>query len=419
MKCSQGLFIVSACTLIVGGCAGDGFSQDDSGASTSGGVVLDDSGIPTSNGPTTSDATSGTADSTSLPPNPLEDTGETAESSTGFVEPVCGEANFVLEAVPPNVALVLDKSGSMVIETWDADQDDSTPDVTRWLSLHNVVSFILDSFDEKVNFGAVLFPSEDALSQFSPEGCAMQSSPEVPVAPSNGAAILDAIPGATAGDNRIQGGTPAAEGVRVAREHLMTLDPTIERFMILVTDGAANCSDDFPECSEPGCDLFEVYDEDLPAVVQEAFDVDGIPTFVVGIDILDEVIGEGEFDGRPAVNTFEKLNEVSEAGGRARDSDEKFFNALNEADLQEALEQIAGQVFSCTVPLTPAPDHPRFVEIEIDGETVPKVEDCETEDGWVFVDEETFDTIRLCNVACSMLGIDGKLDAIYKCPPPG
>src|SRR5690606_20055070 len=133
-------------------------------------------------------------------------------------------------------------------------------------------------------------------------------------------------------------------------------------------------------CDGMGCDLFEVYDEDLPRVVHEALDVDGIPTFVVGIDILDALIGEGTHDGKPAVNTFEKLNEVAVAGGRARDSDEKFFNALNEADLQDALEQIAGQVFSCTVPLNPAPSHPFFVEIEINGETMPKVEDCETED---------------------------------------
>lgn len=418
MKCSQGLLIATACLLVGSGCSSTDPPED---SQTQGGADGIESGVDSFEPQTTGDTTTGgesssTTDGTTAGA-PTSETGSSEE--TGFVPPVCGVAEFVLEAAPPNVVLVLDKSGSMVMETWDADQDEETEPVTRWSSLHNVVSFILDRFDGEVNFGAVLFPSKEAEATFSPQGCVVEEEPEVGVAPRNGEAILDMMPSAGAGSRSISGGTPAAEGIRAAREHLLTLDDTVERFMILVTDGAANCSTDYPECDEQGCDLFEVYDENLPAIVGTAFEEDGIPTFVVGIDILDALIGEGAADGKPAVNTFEKLNEVADAGGRARDGDEKFFNALNEADLQAALEQIAGQVFSCTIPLDPPPEHANFVKIAIDGDEIPRVEDCDSDDGWVFVGEDTFDTIRLCNAACEMLGVDGKLDAKYECPPPG
>jgi len=421
MKCSQHIFIASALALAVGACGQEQLPGDENGDAGSSDDGIDPSlGSRTDTGTSTSTTgTETTLGGEDVSAGSLDGTGSTTSGESSDEGPVCGEATFVLEAVPPNVVLVLDKSGSMVLEQWDADQDPSTEVVTRWSSLHNVVSFILGNFDEEVNFGMTLFPSLEAESALSTAACGMSDAPEVGVGPQNGAAVLDAIPGAGATSNRIQGGTPATAGIRVARDHLATLDPTIDRFMILVTDGAANCSDDYTDCSGAGCELFEVYDADLPAVVGDAFSVDAIPTFVVGIDILNEVIGESEYDGKPAVNTFEKLNEVAVAGGRPRDGEEKFFNALNEADLQAALQQIAGQVVSCTVPLDPAPEHPNFVSIEIDGQDVPRATDCETEDGWIFVDPSAPNLVRLCNAACDMLGLGGSLDAIYGCPPQG
>jgi hypothetical protein len=333
---------------------------------------------------------------------------------------MCGESMFVLDAVPPNVVLVVDKSGSMVREQWDADQDESTPEITRWKSLHTVVSFIVETFETEINFGAVLFPSLDAEAIYAPPACLMATDPEVPVAPMNAQAVLSMLPGANEGTSTIQGGTPAAQGVRVAVEHLRTLDASVDRFIILVTDGAANCSADYESCEGSGCPMFEEYDEDLATVVGSAFADDDIPTFVVGVDIADEIVGTSTSDGVPAVNTFEKLNEVAQAGGRARAGDEAFFNSLNEADLQSALQEIAGQVVSCTIPLDPQPTHPGFVEIEIDGNPVPRASDCTSEDGWVFVNPSgPYDAIELCNAACDMLADHGQLDALYGCPPVG
>jgi hypothetical protein len=342
----------------------------------------------------------------------------TGETETTGTDMNCGEATFALESIPPNVMLVLDKSGSMLI-SWDQDGNGS-PDGTRWNSLHTVVQFVTSSFDDTVNFGAVLFPSRDAEPVFGEEACLVNEAPEVPVAPTNSAAILAGIPGANS--SQIFGATPATAGMVTAVAHLETLDPTVPRFIILVTDGAANCSEDadLSNCPSagPGCQLMEVYDENFAEVVAAARD-DGIPTFVVGIDIADELQGEG-LDGAPEVNTFEALNEVAIAGGQPRDGDEKFYNTLNENELMSALEVIAAQVVSCTIPLNPAPENPGFVEIEIDGTLIPAVSDCDSEDGWVYVNPDgPYDAIQLCGAACETFGLVGTIDAIYACPPAG
>ena len=407
---SSRLLFPLACLALLG-CPEENSGNDTSDTSTPTSGIDSISGTDT-NG-STSDvpetATTGDTDSGS-------DT--EAEGSTG--EMMCGEAAYVLQAIPPNVMLVLDKSGSMVQNSWDADADPMTPDETRWLSLHNVVSFIVTTFDTEINFGANLFPSEAAIQSYSDLACLVDDTPEVPVMMMNAQGVLDGIPPADADGSDIAGATPATAGIQAALDHLKTLDPTVDRFMILVTDGAANCAAQY-ECpvGSSSCELFETYDTDLPAVVGSAFTDDSIPTFVVGIDIVDALQGEG-VDGNPEANTFDELNIVAEAGGRARDGTEKFYNASNEIELQEALQEIAGQVVSCTIPLEPEPVHPNFVEIVVGGDVIPRVDDCETEDGWVFVNPEgPYDSITLCGTACEALAEAGELDANYGCPPPG
>lgn len=336
----------------------------------------------------------------------------------------CGEVDFQLEAVPPNVVLVLDKSGSMVSENdadndgeydgyWDHDNDPNTPLISRWNSLYNVVDFVVNGFDTQINFGAVLFPGEGANNQYGPGACVVANTPTVPVAPMNAAQILSTIPAATA--TNLQGATPATAGITTAIEHLETLDPEIPRFMILVTDGAANCSADATTNQE----LMEVYDENLPIVVGDAYNDLDIATFVVGIDIVDALTGSGN-DGAPEANTFERLNDVAVAGGFPRPGNEKFFNTINEIELMDALSEIAGQVVSCVVPLDMPPVHPNFVEVEIGGMVIPRVEDCATEDGWVWVNPDgPYDAIELCGTACEALVDVGTVDATFGCPPSG
>ncbi|MBX7083155.1 MAG: VWA domain-containing protein [Nannocystaceae bacterium] len=355
--------------------------------------------------------------------------GSGSTSSTGAdgtdTELNCGEVDYQLQAVPPNVVLVLDKSGSMVSTNdsdgdgemdgfWDHDADPMTPPISRWNSLHNVVEFVVNGFDAQINFGGVLFPSASATNQYSANACKVSTTPEIPVATMNAAAILDGIPDALATDE-IQGATPATAGIQTALDHLDTLDPEVPQFLILVTDGAANCSADYPSPPE----LLENYDTNLPTLIGTAFTDRNIPTFVVGIDIVDELAGVGA-DGVPEANTFVELNTVAEAGGRPQAGDEKFFNTINEIELMDALSEIAGAVVSCVIPLEPPPDYPDYVEVQVGGVDIPRVDDCATEDGWVFSNPDgPYDSLELCGAACDQLVEIGTVDAKYGCPPAG
>jgi hypothetical protein len=412
----------SVCAVVgtsLAGCPSSSPQNGDTTASGPGmGITIGDG---TGDGTGEGTGTQGSEDDGIDPSTPADDT------TSGEMN--CGEQSFVLQSVPPNVALVLDRSGSMKDFLWDADGSAATPDITRWNSLYNVVALLVDEFDAEINLGAAFFPSGNAFQQLGQGACITNGTPEVAVTPLGGAAVLAAMPPAESTD--LVGATPATSGVESALEHLLTLDPTIDRFMILVTDGAANCGSDADtaDCPGIGCDLMEEYDERLPVVVGDAFETEGIPTYVVGIDIADEWVGVGadgmpgtadDDDGQVAANTFDRLNDVAVAGGRALGGAEKFFNAQNEIELQTALQEIAGQVFSCTVELDPAPENPDFVEIEIGGMPVDRVTDCETEDGWTYTNPDgPYDAIQLCGAACDMLGATGELDATFACPPPG
>jgi hypothetical protein len=350
----------------------------------------------------------------------VDDLGTTAGatmSASGSSDgpPICGESMFMLEVVPTRVMLVLDKSGSMVINTWDHDSDAMTDEITRWSSLYTTVDLVTTSFDASIEFGALLYPSLAATSTYDENACLVSEMPEVPPAPMNAMPIMDALPGPDATDE-IAGGTPSATAVSVALAELLATEEQISRAILFITDGEANCRADAMSLPE----LFEDYDETLHTIVEDAFVMEEIPTYVVGIAIRDEVLPE-VVDGAPdGVNPHEQLNILAEQGGRPRvGADALYYDADDQLELETALAEIVAAEFNCVVALDPVPEHPQFVEVEIAGEPVEHIDDCATEDGWVFTNPDgPYDSIELCGAACDLLATEGTLQAIYACPPP-
>ena len=365
------------------------------------------------------------------------DTGDTGDDSTTGIN--CGVEDIVASVTIPRVMLVLDKSGSMVADEkgyWDGDGDDAdndgfkdddpmtmaTPRITRWRSLHETVNFIVTDFEERMDFGAVLFPSVAAKGNYSAAACPVKSAPDVAIDENQGAAILMTIPPADAIDT-IAGGTPATAGMLTGLAGLATDDPEEDlrpKYVILVTDGAANCPidpvDDQPES------LFEVYDDQLPVVVGQA-NADKIPTFVVGIDIQNVVSGATQEGNPDNTNTYEKLNEVAVAGGQAREGEEKFYNTANQLELQAALMKISELITSCEFPLSkPVNENlQRLEELVVDqmGSNPlvydkNEVADCATESGWHYTDE-TKSAIELCGDACTLYKQTGDVDIVFGC----
>jgi hypothetical protein len=302
----------------------------------------------------------------------------------------CEEASFQLplQTTPPSVALVLDKSGSMMAQ-WDHDLDAQTAKVTRWNSLYHTVETILADFSDSMRFGAALFPSKwaDLDGQGYANACLMANEPEVMVAPDGADAILATIPGP---DALVEGGTPARQGIENALQALQYADDDAPRAMILITDGAANCAE-----GEIGFDSIEVFDAALRDVVESAYLDDGVPTYVIGIDILDEL------GSVPIANPHDELTKVALAGGAPKQGDESFYNVTNQIELGEALSTITASIeCSLTLPQEPGPEHQ--IVVEVNGEAYSVVEDCETQDGWVFTDPNgPMDAITLCGAACT------------------
>jgi hypothetical protein len=374
---------------------GDPTTGDGDGDPTTG----DGDGDPTT-GDGDGDPTTGDGDGDPTTGDGDGDTGQDTQMA-------CDEFQVVLEPIHPNVMLVLDKSRSMFVNYWDHDNNVQTPTITRWNSLYQVVNSLTTNFDTSINFGANLFPSVQAQNVYGPNACITSDFPEVTVGPGNGPAILATIPPANTVNS--YGGTPATIGIDTAYNHLLSLNPAIPRFMILITDGAANCNQD----AMTNFDLFEVYDTDLPALVGQAWNNDDIATYVVGINIANMIVNDGIGGDPNNINPSMKLNEVAQAGGTG-----VFYNSQNQAQLLTALQNVINSVQSCNIPLDTEPVFEEYTKVIIDGMEWPMVMNCANEDGWMYTNQMgPYDEIVLCGDACDSLKMVGEAQVEYYCNP--
>jgi len=162
---------------------------------------------------------------------------------------------------PPQIVLVLDKSGSMFDPDFDYDHDANpgTPDVSRWNGLHVAVSTVLGLFDAKINFGLKLFPSNTS--------CAVTSGVDEPCLSNNAGPILGRMPAAGAS---LDGGTPSESALDESDAYLDTLAGTGgPRAMIFMSDGQTTCTGETAAEAE--------------TIISNALS-DGIPTYVVAIN---------------------------------------------------------------------------------------------------------------------------------------
>jgi hypothetical protein len=342
--------------------------------------------------------------------------------------------------------LALDKSGSMFQQTWSP--QGGNPE-TRWATLHDVVDQVTMQFQDTIAFGSHLFPRKGTGGWAYP-ACAVNNinwvggnpgpqtgNPdggiEVPTGANNAAAIMGFLPSAatTSSDSDGGGATPTHDGLNASYEHLrqtVQADPTTLPFVILITDGAANCD---WEANTPATSnyIMSTYDSRLSGLVDDAFQQDGIPTFVVGIDMTD---GQATCENEPVltfcpdpwkeqatnpdpmaseIEPYQKLNDLAIDGGRPKAGQEKFYNANDPAALFSELNSIIQGLQSCVVPLDPPPPFPDNIQVDLGTSIdIPQVTDCTTMNGWSYVDPNcspsntvACDAIELCGTFCDQL----------------
>ncbi|HFE44634.1 MAG TPA: VWA domain-containing protein [Nannocystis exedens] len=341
------------------------------------------------------------------------------------MEGLCGVSAFTCGAgvqvsianIRPNVVFILDRSGSMS-EPSEADAEQS-----RWQVLRAIVTAIVVRFDGSMNFGLVQFPAADASPNQVDRACNSNLSPSVPVSPDNGGALLAAIPieGQPEGDDPFvpAGAAPMAAAVKIAREHLIEdLDHQLTKAIVVISDSTANCSESAVTISEK----LETLDTDLQAQIVEAA-AEGIPTFIVGIDIADELTPNDALDpdapgdGQPdAINPFEIFGELATLGGSARPGQVRFYRASDLDELLDRLAELPDAILDCSLPLEPAPDYPGLIEVEVDGSLIEyrQAPTCEG-DGYRF-SEDSLGEIILCGDACDRFQSSGEFSVRYRCP---
>jgi hypothetical protein len=222
----------------------------------------------------------------------------------------------------------------------------------------------------------------------------------------------------------IAGGTPGEDALDVSGMHLKTLDPERPSVIIYISDGAANCGD----AAQNAAQLFENYDTKLPLTMAALWTNDGIPTYVVGIDMSTANSGNLA-DGAPNnIVPWCKMDELGEDGGKPKNEapgmmctegatdEQDFYSATNEIELLEGLQTIIDDASSCVIELDPAPGFPDLLQVEVDGNSVPHVNDCNSENGWVYVNPMgPYDSIELCGTSCEDLKLFGSADVLYFC----
>jgi hypothetical protein len=290
----------------------------------------------------------------------------------------CGE---IVEAdtLPVNVLLVIDQSQSMIAN--------DLGDVTRWQAMKDALSATLEATEGQLSYGLKLFPG-------APQ-CDVPSGVDVEIA--SGAESSEAI--STALDGEPDGGTPTAAALERAFDYFDSgagADLEGDKYVLLATDGGPNCVSDDAPCDAAECTLnidgecpdgvdnccaenleTEACLDDDGAVAAVAALADaGIKTIVVGI---------------PGTEEYEStLNAMADAGGLPADGDTSYYAVAEGGGaegLTDALLSITETLIkTCEFELASQPPFLNEVNVEIDGEVVPRVVNSD-EEGWDYADE--------------------------------
>jgi hypothetical protein len=298
-------------------------------------------------------------------------------------EPTCGEQEEDIEVVnngePPDLLIVLDRSGSMTspIDLFDPFGG------TRWSVMVDALETITATHDANIRFGLAVFPTDN--------NCGVAPGTEVAIGDSTSGMIASYL-GTTSAD----GNTPAHFALQNALDVYASIPVNPNgRYVLYATDGEPNCD----EGSSIGADA-EVVD------AVEALYGEDIKTFVLGF---------GPVFGLDVTN----LNDAALAGGVPKaGGPPHYYHAENAADLEAALEDIAGGIIvpSCEYELTQLPPDPDDVTVTMDGVPVPR--SLSHTDGWDYHPDEWH--ITFFGSYCDQL-IGGSVASVaftYGCPGP-
>ncbi|MCU1281079.1 MAG: hypothetical protein JWM53_4625, partial [bacterium] len=252
-------------------------------------------------------------------------TGGTGGGGGGGSDNNCGVQNFMLtKGGTPDLLLVQDRSGSMME---DANGGMTTP--TKWTSMTTAINQVVGMVNT-VDWGLLFF---SPVSGGGFGSCSVPSTPDVACGPNTASQIASAISGTSP-----NGGTPTAEALNAGIQYFQGNTDGRTHYMLLATDGLPSCSG--------GNDVQNAENAVTTAAMA------GIKTVVVGIG------------NDPMADMT--LTTMANNGGMpdTTPGNKPYYQVNTTTDLVNVLNKIAGQLVSCTYPLSMAPANPNYVEID-------------------------------------------------------
>lgn len=286
----------------------------------------------------------------SLPPPTGSDGGGGGLISDAMV--TCAEANPQTMNLPPDVLIVLDRSGSMNDDL--NDQPCMAGCTSKWTTAVTTLTSYLPTVQTTVNWGLKLFASNSGGGGNS--SCSVNAGTEVAPAASNATAIINRLGMTTAGSS-----TPTTAAMTAASAYLKTLNDGNPKFILLVTDG-------IPTCGKAACaagvntgggTMNQCDDANAIAAVKTVHDTDGIPTFVLGIGT----------ENSPGDST---LSQMAVNGGFPRNGTPQYYPIGSADDLTQAFMSITQTVGQCFFSVSPALTGTQSVGgVTYDGGSIP------------------------------------------------
>jgi len=265
----------------------------------------------------------------------------------------CAEANPQTTNLPPDVLIVLDRSGSMNDDL--NDQPCMAGCTSKWTTAVTTLTSYLPTVESTVNWGLKLFATAGGNGNNS--SCNVSNGAEVAPATNNSAAIINRLMMTTAGSS-----TPTTAAMTAAAAYLKSLNDGNPKFILLATDGIPTCGK--AACaagvntgggSQNQCD-----DANAIAAVKTVFDTDGIGTFVLGIGTANS----------PGDST---LSQMAVNGGHPRNDTPAYFPIGSADDLTQAFMSITQTVGQCFFSVTPALTGVQAIGgVTYDGGTIPQ-----------------------------------------------
>jgi hypothetical protein len=326
----------------------------------------------TDGGDSVADAKPGTADANpSRPDGHVDDVRPDANT-------ICAEQDFDIELLPPQLMILLDRSASMT---------DSLGTSTKWQQAQPAIEHLVSTYQNQILFGFDAFPSSDGL-----DSCAVTDPVVVDVVDSyaNNSSVTAAM-WATTPEG---GSTPLYCGLNILSESTYApnfANPAATKYVVVVSDGIDLCGVGCCRAIFPGfpveCSATIGQFEDLAEDLANTHD---IKTFVIG------------FADSSSDEVFEdQLNAIASHGGTPFN---EFLLASNQTQLEEALDQIAGEVISCTYAIEDPGEEadPDEVNVYFDNAAVGFDAGCANGAGWDWADA-SHSAILFCPEACDNL----------------